>query len=156
MTESELRWAKHFFAVISVIRTKSKDINTQVGCIIVGPDNEIRSTGYNSPPRGIEDKLERISRPLKYDFCEHAERNSIYNAARSGIATKGCTIYMQGLPCVDCARAIIQAGINRIIYDKEEWSKWIASYKDNPPEWYKKLPNALAMLSEAKIEVIGI
>ena len=152
MTESELRWAKYFFDMITVVRSKSKDPNTKVGCIIVGPDNEVRSTGYNSFPRGIcDDVPERLERPEKYLWIEHAERNAIYNAARSGICTKGCTIYMQGLPCMDCARSIIQSGIIRIVYDKAKWAEW------NSVKYNEELINkSLAMLAEGQIDVIGI
>ena len=54
---------------------------------------------------------ERQERPEKYYWFEHAERNSIYNAARIGVSTKGSKMYMTcGVPCADCARAIINAG----------------------------------------------
>ena len=111
-------WDDYFILLLPQIATKSKDQSTQVGCIIVGPDNEIRSTGYNSFPRGLKDnKKERQERPEKYFWFEHAERNAIYNAARMGIPLKDCRLYILGIPCCDCARAIIQAGIKEVIYD---------------------------------------
>lgn len=94
----------------------SKDRSTQVGCVIVGPDNEIRTTGYNGFPRGVDDELdERHARPLKYKWTEHAERNAIYNAARVGIPLNGCRMYVPWFPCMDCARAIVQSGIVHLI-----------------------------------------
>jgi len=152
MTESEIRWAKYFFDLIAVVRTKSKDKHTHIGCIIVGPDNEVRSTGYNSLPRGLNDDIaERYERPAKYDYFEHSERNAIYNAARAGIATKGCTIYLHVLPCVDCARAIIQCGITRIIYAKAEHEKFLSAKYTS-----KMFEISLEMLGEAKVEIIGL
>jgi len=53
---------------------------------------------------GVKDLTDRFERPIKYMFFEHAERNAIFTAARHGIRTDGATLYVQALPCVDCAR----------------------------------------------------
>lgn len=99
---------------------KSKDRSSKAGAIIVGPDNEIRSTGFNSPCRGVDDSREDIhERPKKYAFFEHAERNAFYNAARIGVSCKGAKLYVNWCPCVDCARAIVQSGITEVIVHKE-------------------------------------
>jgi len=104
-------WDQYYLEICKVVAARSKDPNTQIGCVIVGPNHEIRSTGYNSFPRGIRDDVpERLVRPTKYLWIEHAERNGICNAARAGTATEGCTIYVEIMPCMDCARAIVQAG----------------------------------------------
>jgi dCMP deaminase len=60
-----------------------------------------------------EERFDRASGE-KFFWFEHAERNAIYNAARVGIAVAGCTIYINRFPCSDCARAIIQSGIETI------------------------------------------
>src|SRR6056300_1889883 len=111
-----MRWVEYFQNLAHQIKLKSKDERTQIGAVIVGKDKEIVSTGYNSFPRGIDDnKPLRQERPEKYYWFEHAERNAIYNAARIGVSTKGCTMYLScGIPCSDCARGIINAGIVRI------------------------------------------
>lgn len=57
----------------------------------------------------------RHERPIKYKWTEHAERNAIYNAARHGIALNGSRIYLPWYPCMDCARAVIQAGITEMV-----------------------------------------
>lgn len=93
--------------------TASKD-PTQVGAALIGPDGEIRLTGYNGPPRGVEDKPERFERPAKYLWCSHAEQNIIAFAAREGIRTSGCYLYVTHYPCSACARSIIQAGIAKV------------------------------------------
>ncbi len=145
-------WDKYFFELITIIKSKSKDPNTQVGCVIVGPDNEIRSTGYNSFPRKLNDDIkERKERPEKYLWIEHAERNAIYNAARVGIPLKDCTIYMMGLPCTDCARGIIQSGIKKIIYDTKEWAKW-TSTKYNA----ELINKSIQMLNECGVEIVSV
>ena len=53
---------------------------------------------------GVNDLTNRFERPVKYMYFEHAERNAIFTAARHGIRTEGATLYVQALPCVDCAR----------------------------------------------------
>ena len=112
-----ISWDKYFVSMLYLVAMKSKDEKTQHSTIIVGPDNEIRSTGYNSFPRGINDFLdERQERPEKYFWIEHGERNAIYNAARVGIPLKGCKAYVTGIPCMDCARAIVQSGIKEVVY----------------------------------------
>lgn len=121
-------WDRYFMDLAKLAATRSKDQSTQLGAVIVGPDREIRSTGYNSFPRGINDsRPERQERPEKYFWFEHAERNAIYNAARVGIPLKGCRIYCAWPPCADCARAIIQAGIVEVVVETEfpagRWSE---------------------------------
>ena len=127
-----MRWTEYFYNIAEQVKTKSKDNRTQIGAVIVGKDKEIVSTGYNSFPRGIVDnKPERQERPEKYFWFEHAERNAIYNAARIGVSTKGCTMYLTcGMVCSDCARAIINAGISKIFLKRgggAKSDKWIES-----------------------------
>src|SRR3990167_200779 len=111
-----MNWDEYFLVLCEVIKLKSKDQNTKIGVVIVGKDHEVVSTGYNSFPRGIDDNVPaRQERPEKYLWMEHAERNAIYNAARIGVSTKGCTMYMSCvMSCPDCARAIINSGIIKI------------------------------------------
>ena len=117
-----MNWTDYFYNIAQQVKEKSKDERTKVGAVIVGKDKEIVSTGYNSFPRGIVDnKPERQERPEKYFWFEHAERNAIYNAARIGVSTKGCTMYLTcGIPCADCARGIINAGISRIFVTRAQ------------------------------------
>jgi dCMP deaminase len=130
-------WLEYFVNIANVVKGKSKDPSTQIGAIIIGQGKEILATGYNSFPRGINDyKEERYERPEKYYWFEHAERNAIYNAARSGMRLEGSTIILSsGLPCSDCARGIIQAGIARVICldpsldPLSKKPKWIESFK---------------------------
>jgi dCMP deaminase len=107
----------------------SKDRSTKVGALIIGEDNEPLSWGYNGFPRGVDDnRPERHDREReKYKWSEHAERNAIYSAARSGHKLLGSRIFVSSLPtCVDCARAIIQAGIKEVYVECEAMnqSRW--------------------------------
>ena len=112
-------WDQYFMGLAYYVATKSKDRSTTVGSVIVGPDNEIRTTGYNSFVRGFDEEPKHHERPLKYEVTEHAERNAIYNAARVGTPLNRCRIYLPWLPCTDGARAIIQSGIIEVITPKE-------------------------------------
>jgi dCMP deaminase len=124
-------WDEYYLNICRVVATRSKDPHTQVGCIIAGPAHEIRSTGYNSLPRGIRDDVaERLERPTKYLWMEHAERNAIYNAARCGTTLEGCTIYIELMPCMDCARAIVQAGIREVVVSRDRMGQYSSDYYD--------------------------
>lgn len=140
MTENDNKhklpdWHTYFINMLDVIRSRSKDPNTQTGCVIVTKEHNVVSTGYNSFPRGINDNIpERLVRPEKYKWLEHCDRNAIYAAARKGVALEGCIMYLTGLPCIDCSRAIIQAGIVEVVYDannQEKWEKTATKYNDD-------------------------
>lgn len=123
MANSKIPSWDHWFLDMSyLVSQKSKDRSTQVGCVLVGDDNEVLSVGYNNFPRGVNDDIdERHERPVKYSYVEHAERNAIFNAARQGIRLKGARAYMywKSPPCEQCTRALIQAGIKEIIVGTE-------------------------------------
>ena len=83
-------WNEYFMAMARLVAKKSKDPSMQVGVVIVGPDHEVRSTGFNGFARGVnENYSSRWGRPAKYKWVEHAERNAIYNAARMGTPNGG-------------------------------------------------------------------
>jgi len=146
-----MNWHQYFFEMSKLAAKRSKDESTQCGAVIVGPSNEVRSTGYNSFPRGVVDDIkERQERPEKYDWIEHAERNACYNAARMGVSLMGCTIYQDWLPCADCARAIIQCGISKIVIDSQSYKN---GNKEWDERWGRKLKIALQMLKEAGVTV---
>jgi dCMP deaminase len=111
------KWDKRFLELAQLISTWSKDVSTKVGAVIVDNVRNVRSTGYNGIPRNVSDDVaERSERPIKYFWVEHAERNAIYAAARRGESLQGCTLYCNHSPCADCARAIIQSGIETIVF----------------------------------------
>ena len=136
-------WNKRFLKLAKHISKWSKDPSTKVGCVVVGPDREIRSTGFNGLPRGIEDNDERLNdREIKYPLICHAEENAIMHAARIGISLKDCTAYVTWPPCTRCARSLIQAGISTIIYPEKT---------KIPERWMDDFNLSLNMLREANI-----
>lgn len=110
------KWDQRFMLLASHIATWSKDRSTKVGAVIVGPSREIRSTGYNGFPSGVDDDVpERHERPAKYAWSEHAERNALYFASAIGVSVAGCTLYSTAFPCADCARGILRSGLARVV-----------------------------------------
>jgi dCMP deaminase len=142
-----MNWDEYFINIAEQVKLKSKDIKTQIGVVLVGKDNSIVSTGYNSFPRGINDDIdERQERPEKYFWFEHAERNAIYNAARIGVSTLDTTMYMTcDISCADCARGIISAGITKVVFrtSKKEW----------PEIWKQSAERSIQMFKEAGVIV---
>lgn len=119
---SQRRWDRHFLEEAQHAARKSKDQATKVGCVIVNDRHTDLVRGWNGFPRGVNDDIpERHLRPAKYLWTEHAERNAIYNAAAEGIALRGSTLYSSLMPCCDCARAIIQSGITRVVTVEPDW-----------------------------------
>ena len=114
-------WHDWFLQGVYWVASKSKDPKTKIGAIIV-KDRRIISTGYNGIPIGVSDTDEnRHQRPEKYKWYEHGERNAIYAAAKYGIDTDGAILYTNSLPCVDCARGIIQSGI-KCVYIHQQFN----------------------------------
>lgn len=105
-----MEWDTYLIGFAEHAAKKSKD-STQVGAVLVGPNREVRLTGFNGPPIGVKESDERRERPTKYLFASHAEANVLAFAARSGIPTDGCSLYVTHPPCAACSRTIIQAGI---------------------------------------------
>lgn len=144
------KWHRRFMEVAFLVASWSKDTSTKTGAVVVGPDREIRATGYNGLVRGVyDDKPERMKRPTKYDFFEHAERNAIYNACLTGTSLKGCTMYATHPPCTDCARAIIQSGIKTVITRELETRKDISGQT-----WRDKLDYSRQMFEESGVAYI--
>ena len=138
-------WNQRYLNIAKQIASWSKDPSTKVGAVIVGDKNQIISQGYNGFPRGFKDSLDRLyNRETKYKFTIHAEANALYNALYNGVSVNGTTIYVHGLPvCVECAKAIIQSGIKRVVYDSLPKENWKQSNED-----------ALKLFSEAGVDVV--
>ncbi len=148
------RWDRYFLDLALRSAAMSCDPNTQVGAVIVGPDREVRGTGFNGFPRGIADTPERLNdRDLKLRLMVHAERNAILNCARVGVSTKGCTLYFiatdgsgatwGGCPCTACCLEIIQAGITTVVS---------YPFKAVPSRWRDDIAFASTVLAEAGVE----
>jgi dCMP deaminase len=143
-----MNWSEYFLNIAETVKLKSKDRRTQIGAIIVGKDNEIVSTGYNSFPRGINDDVEeRQVRPEKYYWMVHGEMNAILNAARIGVSTNGCKMYLTcGVPCSNCGRAIINAGIKEVYCKVEDTTR-------NREKWDEESARTRQMFEESGVKI---
>lgn len=112
-----ISWDEYFMGIALLSAERSKDPNTQVGACIV-KDNKILGVGYNGFPQGCSDdelpwKRDGEYIDTKYPYVVHAELNAILN---SNFDLTGATVYVSLYPCVECAKAIIQSGIKRIVF----------------------------------------
>ena len=137
-----INWDEYFMGVAMLAARRSKDPGTQVGACIVSQDNIIISTGYNGMPKGCSDDLfpwgrEGDPEMTKYPYVVHAELNAILNA--SGRDLRGSRIFVALFPCNECAKAIIQSGIQEVVYLSDK-------YKDTP----------LNQVSKRMLEAAGV
>lgn len=121
-----LDWNNYFMAMAQVAGQRSKDPNTQVGAVVVNPQQKIIvSTGYNGFPRGVSDDDFPWTKDgnwidSKYPYVAHAELNAIV-AARTDLS--GCEVYVTLFPCNECAKILIQAGISKVYYLDDKYAK---------------------------------
>ena len=116
-----ISWDEYFMGIALLSAQRSKDNSSQVGACIVSPENKILSMGYNGMPIGCYDDAMPWSRegePLdtKYMYVCHAELNAILNHASSVGSLRGAKLYTTLFPCNECAKAIIQSGIARVVF----------------------------------------
>lgn len=143
-------WDEYFMRHAYLVATKSKDSKTRIGSVLVR-DKHVISEGYNGICRLVKDNVpERLERPAKYLWFEHAERNSIYTCARHGIATLGAVMFTQGIPCSDCARSVIQAGVSEVVVH-QQWE--VRSGLLNNPKWVDSVAASHEMFKEAGIRI---
>ena len=122
-----ISWDEYFMGVAHLSGMRSKDPNTQVGACIVSPDNKILSMGYNGFPKGCSDdefpwerENDNDRNLTKYPFVTHSELNAILNYR--GGSLEGTKLYVSLFPCNECAKAIIQAGIKKIVYGSDKYA----------------------------------
>jgi dCMP deaminase len=139
ITADDLRYLKKAYEHAQRFGT---DPSTQNGALLLTLDGDC-ATGANHFPFGVRETAERWKRPLTYSFVEHAERNAIFKAARQGIPTYRATLYCPWFACTDCARAIIQAGIQRVVGHKAPFHQ--------AGHWDASITCALGMLEEAGV-----
>ena len=119
-----ISWDEYFMGIAQLSAMRSKDPNTQVGACIVSKENKILSMGYNGFPKGCDDDEYPWNRDgdvydSKYAYVTHGELNAILNYR--GGSLDGTKLYVTLFPCNECAKAIIQSGIRRIVYDSDKY-----------------------------------
>ena len=139
-------WDEYFIQITELVKTRSTCLRRQVGALIVH-DKRILASGYNGAPSGcthcedigcLRQKL-NVPSGQRHDLCRasHAEQNAIAQAAYSGTSIKGGTLYVTHQPCMMCAKLIINAGLEKIVFNGD--------YPDD---------SSMSLLQEAGIRVV--
>lgn len=120
-----ITWEAYFMGLALLSAQRSKDPKRQVGACIVDQNNKVLSIGYNGAPTGFSDDLlpwqkEGSFVDTKYAYICHAELNAILNFHGD---LRGSKLYVTYFPCNECAKAIIQAGIQEIVYLEDKNSE---------------------------------
>ena len=117
-------WDEYFLEIAGIVSKRSTCLRRKVGAVVV-KERRILATGYNGTPSKIEhcaqtgclrEKL-NIPSGQRHELCRglHAEQNALLQAALYGISLKGSTMYITNLPCIICAKMIINAGIKEVV-----------------------------------------
>lgn len=125
MENNTINWDEYFMGLALLSAMRSKDNHTKVGACIVNDKNRIVGLGYNGMPNGCKDEdmpweYGTINLHTKYYYVVHAELNAILNANTTNLSN--CTIFTTLFPCCECAKAIVQCGIKRIVYYSDKYS----------------------------------
>lgn len=139
MIFSDLYMAHFMKMAFDAIRL-SKD-KTRVGCVIVGKDKNVISTGFNGFPKGVIENEVRKLPQYKLRYMCHAEQNAL-DLAESSV--KGASLFTTHHPCADCARSIIQKGIKSVFY-------WFIMDNDR---WRESNSASANMLKEAGVNLV--
>lgn len=150
-TRQRPSWDEYFILIAKAVASRSTCLSRQLGVVIVGQSgatkNQILSTGYSGALPGVQSCLDDgecyyRSNNLSKSTCRsnHAEANAIEMAARAGISLYKSKMYMMLSPCYKCAKQIIMAGINEVI--------WISEHKVLD----KLNEDVLAVLHSSKIK----
>ena len=131
-------WDSYFLKIAFAVSERSTCDRAFVGCVLV-LEKRILTTGFNGSPAGLP-HCEEVGHLMVDGHCVrtiHAETNAIIQAALHGVSTKGSTCYVTHFPCINCTKALINAGITRLVYCNN----------------YRIDENALAFLKAAQIEI---
>ena len=118
-------WDEYFMTLANQVATRTTCMRRGVGAVSV-KERRILATGYNGVPAGLAHCRETgclrsqlgVPSGQRHEICRglHAEQNAIIQAARYGINIAGASIYVNTQPCVVCAKMLINADIEEIIY----------------------------------------
>jgi dCMP deaminase len=109
-------WIDYFLGLAKVVSQRSHDVQTQHGCVITDSHNRILGMGYNGFPRGVDDSNLPSTRPDKYPWMIHAERNALSNCV---VRPDNGTAYVTGQCCNDCIMALWQEGITTVVMSED-------------------------------------
>ena len=134
-------WDSYFMKIAFAVSERSTCDRAFVGCVLV-LEKRILTTGFNGSPAG-QPHCDEVGHLMVEGHCVrtiHAETNAIIQAALHGVSTKGSTCYVTHFPCINCTKALINAGITRLVYCNN----------------YRIDPNALDFMKAAYIEICEV
>ncbi len=118
-------WDTYFMEMAKLASRRSSCLRRAVGAVMV-KDRRLLSTGYNGVPSGVVHcevtgcLREKLGVPSgeRHELCRglHAEQNAIIQAAFHGVSIRGADLYCTHLPCIICAKMLINAGVRRVVY----------------------------------------
>ena len=161
-TAIEVPWMASALRDAYEVASKSPDPSTQCGALIGqerrtqitlnGEDVfitifDIQAMACNTFTSGVEATPERLVRPLKYDFVEHAERGAVYDAARKGVRCAGLTMVAPWAACTECARSLVASGISRLVRHKQASDR-------SPERWIDSIKQADEILDAGGVEIV--
>jgi dCMP deaminase len=117
-------WDEYFLDIAFSVAERSTCDRAHVGAVLVR-DRRILATGYNGSPAGLP-HCDEVGHLIADGHCVrtlHAEQNAIIQSALHGVSSEGATAYVTHQPCLTCAKMLINAGIQRVVY--------AGSYLDN-------------------------
>lgn len=132
-------WDSYFMKIASAVSERSTCDRAAVGCVLVR-EKRILTTGFNGSPSG-QPHCDEVGHLMVDGHCVrtiHAEMNAIIQAALHGVSTRGATCYVTHFPCINCTKALINAGIVRLVYSVA----------------YRQDENAIEFLRVAGIEIV--
>ncbi|MEI7589834.1 MAG: cytidine/deoxycytidylate deaminase family protein [Deltaproteobacteria bacterium] len=139
-------WDEYFMDIVALVSRRSTCLRREVGALLI-KDKRVLSTGYNGAPSGIKHCFEvgcvreqlKIPSGERHELCRglHAEQNAIIQAAFHGVSVNGSILYCTNLPCIICAKMIVNSGIKKIVIGDD--------YSDDFSE---------TILAEAGVEIV--
>lgn len=130
-------WDDYFIEMARLAATRATCPRRRVGTVLVR-DNRLIATGYNGAVRGAP-HCDDVGCLMVDGHCVrtvHSELNALLQCALNGVSSAGATLYCTDFPCINCAKAIVQGGVRRLVY--------LVDYPD---------PNSAAILEAGGVEL---
>ena len=126
-----LPWDEYFMSIAGLVSNRATCDRKHVGCVMVDPAKQVIATGYNGSPPG-KPHCDDVGHELVDGHCVrtvHAEANAIAQVAKNGGSLYGATCFSTTIPCYDCAKLLMSAGIREVVFHEFYQSRYNFSDK---------------------------
>jgi dCMP deaminase len=132
-----ISWDQYFMAQSHLLALRSTCTRLTVGATVVR-DKRIIAGGYNGSIAGGDHCIDKGCYVIDNHCVRtiHAEMNALLQCAKFGVPTAEAEIYVTHFPCLQCCKAIIQAGIKTVYYAED----------------YKNHPHAVELFQKANVK----